>query len=263
MHCFPSGIHTEEDLMTTLRIVTYNIHKGYSRRHGVTVHALRKALQTLHGDILFLQEVQGLSEPWAARFAHWPQAPQYEFLADTLWSEFAYGRNAVYQGGHHGNAVLSKFPIADWHNIDISQSRLERRGLLHCRITLPGWVEHLHCINVHFGLLAGWRKRQVRALCEYIDRAVPCGSPLIVAGDFNDWGVHTTRLLPRALGLEEVFEATTGQPARSFPARLPLLRLDRIYTRGFAVHETRVHHGARLAELSDHAALSATLQRTS
>src|SRR5262249_10888417 len=156
-----------------------------------------------HGDILFLQEVQGLSERFAARHTQWPRAPQYEFLADTLWSEFAYGRNAVYEGGHHGNAVLSKFPIADWRNTDISQSWLERRGLLHCRLAMPGWNEQLHCINVHFGLLAGWRKRQVHALCEAIDKHVPPAAPLIVAGDFNDWGRHTTRLLPRGLGLDE------------------------------------------------------------
>lgn len=249
--------------MTTLDIVTYNIHKGYSRRHGITVHALRDALRGIGGDLVFLQEVQGLSLRRAQRHAHWPASPQYEYLADTLWSEYAYGRNAVYDDGHHGNAILSKFPIAAWSNLDISQSRFEQRGLLHCEIAIPDWPGSLHCINVHLGLFARWRTRQLGALRELIESLVPRAAPLIVAGDFNDWGHHAAHLLPGTLGLQEAFVASQGQPARSFPASRPVLRLDRIYTRGFEVRSTQVHHGPRLAELSDHAALSASLRRIS
>ena len=245
--------------MNTLKVVTYNIHKGYSRRHGITVHALREALREIGGDLVFLQEVQGLSAKRTQRHPHWPSVPQYEYLADTLWTEFAYGRNAVYDDGHHGNAILSRHPIAAWSNTDISQSRLEQRGLLHCEIAIAGWPEPLHCINVHMGLFAGWRRRQFDALRARIEQSVPPAAPLIVAGDFNDWGLHALHLLPGTLGLDEAFTAVEGRPARSYPARMPLLRLDRIYTRGFRVEAVRVHHGPRVAVLSDHAALSATL----
>ena len=60
----------------------------------------------------------------------------------------------------------------------------------------------------------------------------------------------------------EVFEHTSGRPARSFPAALPLFTLDRIYTRGFRVKLAHAHHGRQSARMSDHVALSALLVRT-
>lgn len=244
-----------------LRVVSYNVHKGYSPRRGVTVHGLRERLHSLRGDLVFLQEVQGLSHRRAAAHPNWPQPPQYEFLADSLWHDFAYGQNARYDDGHHGNAILSRFPIVAWENEDISQSTLERRGLLHCEIRIPDWPFNLHCINVHLGLFGGWRRRQLERLGQRIARAVPAQAPLIVAGDFNDWSRRAGLLFAQLPGLEEVFEALHGTPARSFPARLPMLHLDRIYTRGFGVRAADVHFGHGAARLSDHAALSADLQR--
>jgi endonuclease/exonuclease/phosphatase family metal-dependent hydrolase len=56
----------------------------------------------------------------------------------------------------------------------------------------------------------------------------------------------------------EVFEAARGRPARTFPAVLPVFRLDRIYSRGLSIVSTAVHYAYPLARLSDHAALLAT-----
>lgn len=244
--------------MHRLRVVSYNVHKGYSRGRGVTIHALRDTLRRLDGDLVFLQEVQGLSHRRAARHAGWPSAPQHEFLADTLWASFAYGRNAVYDDGHHGNAVLSRFPIVSWENEDISQSGLEQRGMLHCEIDLPDG-QRLHCLNVHLGLFARWRRRQLDQLQARIAARVPHNAPLLVAGDFNDWSQQANHRFAHALGLADVFETATGTPARSFPARMPLLQLDRIYARGFSVEAVAVHFGRRAARLSDHAAITADL----
>jgi endonuclease/exonuclease/phosphatase family metal-dependent hydrolase len=61
--------------------------------------------------------------------------------------------------------------------------------------------------------------------------------------------------------MHEVFELVNGFPARSFPAALPVLRLDRIYVRGFQVRKVHVHHGRTWARISDHAALTTTLTR--
>jgi len=223
------------------------------------VHGLRDALRALEGDLIFLQEVQGLSHRRASRHGDWPRSPQHEFLADTLWQDFAYGRNAVYDDGHHGNAILSRFPVVNWENEDVSQSRLEQRGLLHCEIGIPGWPHPLHCINVHLGLFAHWRRRQLEHLRARIAGRVPAAAPLIVAGDFNDWSQRAGRLFADVLGLDEVFQTLQGSPARSFPARLPLLHLDRIYTRGFRITACDVHFGHGAARLSDHAALTANL----
>jgi endonuclease/exonuclease/phosphatase family metal-dependent hydrolase len=139
--------------------------------------------------------------------------------------------------------------------------RLERRGLLHCEIEVPGWNERLHAINVHLGLLRIWREKQLEALASRIERLVPHDAPLIIAGDFNDWTRRASEYLIRALDVSEVFETYGRGPARSFPAMLPLLHLDRIYVRGFKVKLAHVHRGGHWARFSDHAALSALLTR--
>jgi endonuclease/exonuclease/phosphatase family metal-dependent hydrolase len=85
--------------------------------------------------------------------------------------------------------------------------------------------------------------------------------PLIIAGDFNDWSNRAGQHLAQRLGLTEVFSGRSGTPVRSFPAAMPMFRLDRIYVRGFKVKRTEVHHRATVVAISDHAALSAHLAR--
>ena len=247
-------------MIETLRVTTYNMHKGLSSfNRRMVVHEVRERLASVGADVLFLQEVQGEHEQHARRFDNWPVKPQHEFIAGGEWGEFAYGKNASYNGGHHGNAILSRFPISRWDNEDISAHRLEHRGLLHCEIEVPGWEQPLHCVNVHLGLAARWRWRQLEALRKRIERLVPDDAPLVIAGDFNDWRRHASNELIAALEVQEAFEAYRGRPARSFPAALPMFSLDRIYVRGFKVKQARVHQGYFWSRLSDHAALTATL----
>ena len=244
-----------------LHVATYNIHKGFSHfNRRMVVHELRDHLRLLNADIVFLQEVQGRHERHAQRFEDWPDEPQYEFLADSVWDDYAYGRNAVYDHGHHGNAILSRYPIISAENEDVSAHGLERRGLLHCEVGLPGAAQPLHCICVHLALHERGRRRQVGALIQRMHRLVPEGAPLIVAGDFNDWRNLAGRRLADALRLNEAFRDHWGRPARTYPSALPVLRLDRIYLRGFSVRHTEVHHGFPWSRISDHAALSARLQ---
>jgi endonuclease/exonuclease/phosphatase family metal-dependent hydrolase len=258
----PVAASLSRDSEPVLRVATYNIHKGFSHfNRRMMVHELRDRLRALDADLIFLQEVLGAHERHASRYHDWPDEPQYEFLAHSVWPDFVYGRNAVYDEGHHGNAILSRFPILSWENVDVSAHRMESRGLLHCEIALPAWPEPLHCVCVHLGLAARWRRRQIAALEERIHHMVPDAAPLIVAGDFNDWRGTAGEGLIENLNLVEVFQHTTGRPARSFPAAMPLLRLDRIYVRGFRVREALVHRGRPWSRLSDHAALSATMSR--
>lgn len=246
-----------------IHVASYNIHKGLSHfNRRLTIHEMRDKLHSLNVDIVFLQEVQGIHEVRAARFPHWPDKPQLEFLADKLWTDFAYGKNAVYDEGHHGNAILSRYPILSWENLDISSHMMESRGMLHCELHPPGWSEPLHCINVHLALTEGGRSRQMRMIAERIRESVPQAAPLILAGDFNDWRMRASAWLADELGLKEVFEMQHGRHARSFPSVLPMVSLDRIYVRGLSVQTCAVHAGPLWHRLSDHAALTATLAPT-
>lgn len=246
----------------TLHIATYNIHKGLSFfNQRVILHELRDYLRSLNVDIVFLQEVVGEHTLHANRFRNWPKDTQYEFLADAVWSDFAYGKNAVYNHGHHGNAILSRFPISSWENEDISAHRFESRGLLHCELAVPGWKGTLHCICVHLGLFKRGRYQQLEAIERRIRQLVPADAPLVLAGDFNDWRGAANQILVNRLNLVEVFQYTQGKAARSFPSVLPLLRLDRIYIRGFQIKNARVFHNRPWSQTSDHAALLAKIMR--
>ncbi|HXF18453.1 MAG TPA: endonuclease/exonuclease/phosphatase family protein [Burkholderiales bacterium] len=248
--------------MEKLQVVTYNIHKGFSQfKRRMSVHDLRERLRGIGADVVFLQEVQGAHETNSVRHSNWPLAPQHEFLADSIWKDFAYGKNAVYDHGHHGNAILSKYPISRWDNIDISMHDSESRGLLHCEMAIPGWRHSLHCVNVHLGLLGHWRKKQISLIKNRIEQLVPADAPLVIAGDFNDWRRYASDALVKSLEVEEVFETTSGRPARSYPAILPMLHLDRIYVRGFSIELAQAHHGPAWSKVSDHIALSARLVR--
>lgn len=246
-----------------LHIATYNIHKGLSFfNQRLVLHELRDQLHGLDVDVVFLQEVIGEHALHATRFRDWPRNTQYEFLADSVWPDFAYGKNAVYGHGHHGNAILSRFPIVSWENEDISAHRFESRGLLHCELAIPGWKDTLHCICVHLGLFRRGRSQQLEAIEKRIRQLVSPDAPLVVAGDFNDWRGTANPLLASRLNLVEVFQHIHGKAARSFPSVLPLLRLDRIYIRGFQVKNAQILHNRPWSRISDHAVLSANIMRT-
>ena len=246
---------------TRFTVATYNIHKGFSQlARRMVIHELRERLHGLAADILFLQEVLHTNDRHATRYRDWPARPQHEFIADAFWHEVAYGRNAVYPHGHHGNALLSRFPMLHHENLDISAHLFESRGLLHCELSLGERLPSLHCLNVHLGLFERGRQWQIRTLVERIRSEVPDDAPLIIAGDFNDWRSKGDRALTDALRCVEVFEYVNGRPARTFPSMLPVFRLDRIYARGLRVVDARVHYATRGARMSDHAALAATFE---
>ncbi len=248
-------------MSSALHVATYNIHKGFSQfNRRMMVHELRDRLRLLSPDIVFLQEVQGLHLGHSEHYSNWPTQAQHEFLADEQWENSCYGRNVVSDHSHHGNAILSRFPILHFHNQDVTHLRFERRGMLHCAIQAEGWPQPVHCVSVHLSLFARSRKRQMNALAEALEELVPGDSPLIIAGDFNDWRNRASALLADRLGMTEVAAGSEGRPSRSFPSVLPLLRLDRIYVRGFQVDSSTVHTGTAWSRISDHAALSAQLR---
>jgi endonuclease/exonuclease/phosphatase family metal-dependent hydrolase len=96
-------------------------------------------------------------------------------------------------------------------------------------------------------------------LIDYLKQRVPPEAPLILGGDFNDWQNRAGAVLYAGLGLVEAFEALGRAPARSYPSHWPVLRLDRIYVRGFGITGVRAHSGPPWSQISDHAALSADL----
>ncbi len=248
-------------MTSKLRVVTLNIHKGLSQfNRRMVIHELREGLRALSPDLVFLQEVAGLNQRHALRFAAWPGEAQHEFLAGGEL-QHVYAPNHVHQHGHYGNALLSRFPIVSSENEDVSDHRFERRGLLHTVVKVPGWRRNLHCVCVHLSLHERGRRRQLDAIATRLEELAGKRLPIIVAGDFNDWRERASPILEKRLGLTEVSVAGGGRHLRTFPSLLPMFGLDRIYVRGFKVLNSKVHRGAPWSLLSDHLAVSAELER--
>ncbi len=248
----------EAKIVPVLKLLTLNTHKGFAIfNRRFVLHELRDAVREISADVVFLQEVIGSHARHALRHSKWPSEPHYQFLAESIWADVVYGRNAIYTEGHHGNAVLSKYRIVSHENRDISIGTVdEKRGLLHCVVKVPGFHDEVHAICVHFGLREMHRRGQVERLCAFIQDAVPAAMPLIVAGDFNDWRMRAGPVLHANTGLRDAFIEATGCAAKSFPAHWPFLRLDRVYFRNVRVIQALVHHLRPWSHLSDHAALS-------
>ena len=235
------------------RIATFNIHKGSTHFNAsFALHHQRALLQKLHVDVVFLQEVQDVHLLKSKRFPAWPSAGQAEFLADVVWPDYAYGKNSVYPAGHHGNALLSKFPIINTNNQDISAHISEQRGMLHCEIDVAGWDKPLHAICLHLGLFAQWRHQQLLSVAAYIEEHIPADAALIIAGDFNDWGVMVQREMA-AIDLR----AFKGARQPTFPSRLPLVQLDHVFGRGLQPLGLHVPRGRIWWRMSDHLPLIA------
>ncbi|MBU4609894.1 endonuclease/exonuclease/phosphatase family protein [Achromobacter sp. GG226] len=184
--------------MSRLRVVSYNIHKGRSGLMSrVRLNELRLGLYGLGADLVFLQEVQGRNERAGVLDA------QHESLAAALHLDMVYGCNAVRRYTDHGNALLSRFPILSHENLNVSDHRLEQRGLLHAQVRIGDHM--VHCFVVHLGLFGASRGRQAEALIRRIDEVVRDGEPVLIAGDFNDWNDDLSATLVERLGLHEVF----------------------------------------------------------
>lgn len=235
-----------------LRVVTWNIHKGVQGlgpAKRLEIHNIGHAIEQLDADLVCLQEVRFANRREQQRFARWPELPQADFLAPEGY-EPVYRTNATTRHGEHGNALLSRWPVLSHQHEDMSDHRFEQRGLLHTEVRLAGRV--VHALVVHLGLIPGSRERQVLQLLDYIAREIPAGSPVLVAGDFNDWGTRLTHLLARA-GLHEFGDARTP----TYPSRLPLAQLDHVYARGLRPLSALVPRGRIWRQMSDHLPLLA------
>ena len=241
--------------MTVLRVATYNIHKGVQGvgpRRRLEIHNLGLAVEQIDADIVCLQEVRKLHRREAQHFTRWPALSQAEFLAPEGY-EAVYQTNAFTRYGEHGNALLSRWPVIDHQHEDMSDHRFEQRGLLHVEVSVYGRT--VHVIVVHLGLIPASRTRQVAQIKRFIEREVPVQAPLLVAGDFNDWGVQ----MDRTLGAVDLIAFGNGRNA-TYPARLPVVQFDHIYSRGLKPLGLLIPRGRAWWRMSDHLPLIAEFE---
>lgn len=207
------------------RLLTYNIHKGIGgldRRYDLA--RIVETIRHYQPDVAVLQEV----DDGARRSQHHCQV---DMLADAVeLPHRAFQRNVRLRIGHYGNAILSRFPLVDPADFDLTIRFKKRRGALVCRVQADDGTNQraVAIANIHLGLAGFERQIQLRRLLSGSPlRGIDDATPMIVAGDFNDVWENLGKRIMHPAG----FELASGQ-ARTFPAAAPLRRLDRVYCRG-------------------------------
>ncbi len=176
-------------------------------------------IESLDADVIALQEVVGNGPE---------EDGQAAALGALLGMGWAMDSVRLLRGKSYGNVVLSRLPIAQTHQCNLSCDKREPRGCMRVDIDVDG--QALHVFNVHLGTAVFERRRQAPMLAEFVtDRQA--GGPKVLLGDFNEW---VKGLTSKTLGemLEGVDLTHHLRRRRTYPGMLPMFHLDHIYVDG-------------------------------
>lgn len=200
-----------------LTIASYNIHGCVGTDGHLRPYRVMRVLRELDADIVALQEVtvaiEGRGRP--------PDFDQLTYLASSLDYAVVAGPNLVTHQGRFGNAVLTRCDVLASQPVDLAVPGCEPRGALDVRVRAGDAV--VRVLATHLGLRLAERREQMARLTAALASGQEKPDVTIVLGDFNEWLTSRTTLLPLDTTL-----GTTLAP-RTFPARFPTFRLDRIW----------------------------------
>jgi endonuclease/exonuclease/phosphatase family metal-dependent hydrolase len=208
-----------------LRTLSYNIHKcigGIDRRYDPD--RIVEVIQNLDVDVAMLQEVDG-------GVARSNRDHQVELLAERLGLRYHtwFPNVDVRGGGQYGNAILSRYPIVESTNLDLTIRFKKRRSALHAvlRVRHDDVDRTVHVYNMHLGLARYERRRQLRMFLDsHPFQNLHHDTPIVVGGDLNDvYGGLGELLAPAG------FRGIERRPL-TFPAWGPMRALDAIFVRG-------------------------------
>jgi endonuclease/exonuclease/phosphatase family metal-dependent hydrolase len=212
-----------------LRVMTYNIHRAIGLDRRFAPERILRIVDSHQADVVLLQEVdEGVPRSRELDLAR-------ELARALGYPHVAVGHNVTLRRGRYGNATLSRFPILRERNIDLTIGYWRRRGCQHTAIAVGAHAKRLEIFNLHLGLSARERVRQVALLARSRELAsLPLDVACLVGGDFNDWRSLLRPLFAGPLGFRSATERSgSGQrPLPTFPSFLPTGSLDTIYYRG-------------------------------
>jgi endonuclease/exonuclease/phosphatase family metal-dependent hydrolase len=191
----------------TIRIMTWNVHGTLNLNPHFDLEGVCSIISKWSPDVVALQEVdsRGRKEDVFAR------------LADAVGEHRVEAHSIVTEDGAYGQVLLSRWPFAAEPKVtDVSYQEREPRRAISAPIRFP--IGEVTLVATHLGLSMRERHAQARALAALVD-----APRTIVVGDFNDWfWVMSVRRVLAA-------HCPVRTRLRTFPSRLALLRLDRIY----------------------------------
>jgi endonuclease/exonuclease/phosphatase family metal-dependent hydrolase len=229
-----------ESINGSLRVATWNVHSGVGRDRRYDPARIAAVVIETGADVIALQEV-------GSRDAS-------DLMLGTLTSRTGFhavdGWTLQRRGCDFGNAVLSRFPIAESARLDLTVDRCEPRGALDVVVATPDGP--LRVIATHLGLRPHERRTQVKRILGALERETPL--PTVLTGDVNEWYLWGRPLR----WLHRHFKATPAPP--TFPAWRPMLSLDRLWTEPATLLTSLAVHASALArKASDHLPLVAEI----
>lgn len=206
-------------VVTTLRVLTYNIHHGEGVDGKLDLARLAAVITAARADIVALQEVDQKTK----RTGGVDQAAE---LARLTGLHFAYGQAMAYQGGAYGQVLLSRWPLADFtvHPLP-NPTQVEPRIAISATVRPPGQPA-FRFVGTHLDASRDDTARWQQA-ARLIELFGADASPTILIGDLN--ARPETRIM-QAL-LQPFTDASTSHPAPTSPAENPKARIDFVLLR--------------------------------
>ncbi|MEW6594316.1 MAG: endonuclease/exonuclease/phosphatase family protein [Thermodesulfobacteriota bacterium] len=211
------------------RIMSYNIHRAIGVDRRFRLGRVAGIIEHHSPDILLLQEVDvGVPRSRGLNLA-------VELARLCGYPYLAVGLNVRLRQGMYGNATLSRFPIGEERNVDLTLPGRKARGCLYTAVELAGMDVPLAVFNLHLGLSFRERPQQVGIMVNAPEFAgLAAGHPCIVAGDFNDWLTRIAPIFTEILGFACVTNRARGYQNAflTYPSFSPTAGLDKIFVRG-------------------------------
>jgi endonuclease/exonuclease/phosphatase family metal-dependent hydrolase len=201
-----------------VRVMTYNIHSGFSSAGRLDPEAIARLIEASGADIVALQEVSRVRlldgeadlVTWLSRRLDMPIL--FRGTEEPIW----------------GNALLSRFPVLEtgWGDLP-RQNTLIGRGYLWARIDVGGpqpllfIVTHLHHVETEGRV----REAQVASLLAFWAGR----SYTVLLGDLNAEPDSLEMQQLAEAGLVDSWGQAGGSPGFTYPARDPFQRIDWIW----------------------------------
>jgi endonuclease/exonuclease/phosphatase family metal-dependent hydrolase len=232
-------------MSSEITVATYNVHRwtGLNGRKAPDPARAGFVISELDADVIALQEVLRPAVSDRDEDGHDAADDPLVDLSEALGMHLVFAVTREHRRGQLGNAILSRFPVSATSVVDISFSRIERRGALTAQFN--GETGNLAVVATHLSLVDRTRHRQVQSL---LDHPQLNAGPVVLMGDMNAW-----RRCPATRELDESLRAHHNLDwPPSFPSAAPVLALDRIYARGAHVVEVFAHDSPAARRASDH-----------